>query len=624
MEFHREMAGNEGGAPFGNALRLREEARDSWGWTWIERLLQDMHYAARVLRKSPGFTLAAVLMLALGIGVNIAAFGFFNLIVLKPLPIRDPETLLRFERRAPESYASTLPYPEAKFFAEHTKTLTAVLAINASKVAIEGEEKPLNAAFVTPNLFNELGAKAKLGRLLDAAYDGAAGAAPVVVLSEGFWQRHFGGNAEIAGKVIRLNGKPVTVAGVAPKTFGGLSMDNPDFWAPITQQPYLVTGSQLMTDFSLDGSGVRMFGRLQPGLPPKVAEDELRALARELHKQYPNDIWKDESLPSKPGGFADNVMGARHGTGKEDSSEIYPIIGLVGALVFLILAVACSNLGSLLLARGIAREREVAIRIAVGAGSGRLIRQLFTESLLLAVLGAFAGLALGYLALRGLMLVTETPAWLNPAPDWRVVVYSIGMAFAAAILFGLTPALQIARQRHSAGITRQVLVGAQVAGSCVLLIVAGLLVRALNHALAADPGFEYQHVISIDPGLAAHGYSAASAQVYLDKLKSRIANLPGVESVGLALTPPLGRKTVVVGMTDQGRHTDVHMNGIDPQFFQTMKVPLLRGRNLTKADAHSVVISESLALAQWPTRRQPWTGRAGVGQANRSTSVFGL
>ncbi len=600
MEVHRQMVEQEGGAPFGNTLRLREESRDAWGWTWIERLFQDLRYAARILRKSPGFTLAAVLMLALGIGVNIAAFGFFNLMVLKPLPIRTPETLMRFERRSPQSYASTLPYPEAAFFAEHSKTLSAVLAINTTKLNIDGEQKPLNANFVTANLFNDLGATPKLGRLLDPAYDGASGAQPVVVLSYGFWQRHFGGDPSIAGKTIRLNNKPITVIGVASDEFGGLSLDMPDLWAPITQQPYLVTGSQLLTDFSVGGSGVRMFGRLQPGMIPKVAENELRSLAVQLHKQHPIDIWENESLPSKPGGYADNVMGTHSGTGTEKKNEMYPVIALVGALVFLILAVACSNLGSLLLARGVAREREVAIRIAVGAGSGRLIRQLFTESLLLALLGSMAGLALGYLALRSLMLMTATPPWLNPAPDWRVVLYSIGVGFGSAILFGLTPALQVARQRHRATIMRQVLVGAQVAGSCVLLIVAGLLVRALDHALSANPGFEYQRVISINPDLSAHGYSAENSRTYLDTLESRIANLPGVESVSRASTPPLGRKTVVVGETLPGRHIEIHMNGIDPQFFQTMKIPLLRGRNLTNSDTHAVVISKSFALVQWP------------------------
>jgi predicted permease len=279
---------------------------------------------------------------------------------------------------------------------------------------------------------------------------------------------------------------------------------------------------------------------------------------------------------------------------------MYPVAALVSALVLLILAVACGNLGSLLLARGVAREREIAIRTAVGAGSGRLIRQLLTESLLLALLGSVVGLALGYVVLRNLMVWTETPMWLNPAPDWRVVVFALGIGFVAAILFGLTPALQIARQRHRVARMRQFLVGIQVAASCVLLIVASLLVRALDSAISTDPGFEYRQLVSINPSLGAHGYSSAKARDYLDAFKSRLADVPGVASVSLASTPPLGNKKVTAGAEIGGRAIDIHINVVDPKFFQTMKIPLLRGRNLMPGDPHAIVISDSLAR-RWPT-----------------------
>jgi len=600
MEFHREMAAREGGKSFGNTLRLREEARDAWGWTSIDRLSQDLRYAARILRKSPGFTLMAVLMLAMGIGANIAAFGFFNLMVLKPLPVRDPGTLLRFKRRAPQNYASALPYPEVAFFREYSKTLAAVLALNSSKLAMSGEEKPVNAQFVTANFFSELGAVGRLGRMFDPGRDGAPGAEPVVVLSQGFWERHCGADPLITGKTIRLNGKPATVIGVASSGFSGLSLDRPDLWTPITQQPYFVKGSQLLTNFSVDGSSVQMWGRLRPGATPKVAEDELRSLAAELRKQHPNDIWEKESLPSEPGGFAKSLGGNRYGTGTERRSEMYPIAAAVGTLVLLILAVACGNLGSLLLARGFARQREIAIRVSVGAGRGRLIRQLLTESLLLALLGSAAGLVLGYVVLRSLMVWTGTPQWLNPAPDWRVILFAIGMGFAAVILFGLAPALQVARQRHRAGKMRQILVGIQVAASCVLLIVAGLLVRALDGAMSIYPGFDYRQVVSIDPALLDHGYSSAKARTYLDAFASRLRDLPNVESVSLASTPPLGNKKVTAGVDLDGHAIDTHINVIDPQFFQTMKIPLLRGHNLMRGDTRGIVISQSLAR-RWAT-----------------------
>ncbi len=601
MEFHREMAARDGGRPFGNTLRLREEARDAWGWTWMERLAQDLRYAARQLRKSPGFTLAAILMLAFGIGVNVAAFGFFNLMVLRPLPVRNPHTLLRFKRRAPKSYASQIPYPEMAFFRDYAKTLSAVIALTDAKLAIEGTEKPLTAHFVTANFFSELGAQPTLGRLLDPAQDGALGAEPVVVLSQGFWQLHFGASPSVVGRTIRLHGRPATVIGVVSGGFTGLSMEDPNLWLPITQQPYFLTGSHLLTDFSVEAPGVTMFGRLQPGFTAIAAENELRSLAAVLHKQQPADIWENESLPSSPGGYAKSLGGGRHGTGTEQSDEAYPLMALVGALALLILAVACGNLGSLLLARGVAREREISIRKAVGAGSIRLIRQLFTESLLLALLGSVAGLALGYLVLRGLLVMAKAPAWLNAAPDWRVALFATGIGFAAAVLFGLTPAWQVARQRHRAIRMRQVLIGAQIAASSILVIVAALLMRALDHAVSAHPGFEYQQVVSIDPGLASHGYSPTSARTYLNTLQSRLRNVPGIESVSMTSVPPLGNKKVTTGADIAGRSIDVHMYGIDPPFLGTMKIPLLRGRNLTRMDTRAVVISKSLAQ-QWPER----------------------
>jgi predicted permease len=594
MEFHREMA--DGNGAFGNTLRLREEARDAWGWTWIDRLSQDLRYALRKLRQSPGFTLAAVLMLAIGIGVNVAAFSFFNFFVLKPLPVRDPGTLLRFERRSPRNYASDVPYPEIAFFREHSRTLSAVLALDPSRLTIDGEQKPLTVHFVTPNFFHELGASAMLGRTLDEH----AAAGPEVVLSYGFWQRHFGADPLTVGRMIHLNNKPVTVIGIAYKDFSGLSMENPDLWAAVDQQPYFLEGSKLFTEFPENGGGVKMFARLQPGFTAQAAEAELRSLAAQLRKQQPAGIWENESLPSQPGAYAKNITGSRSGSGKVDGDELYPVVALVGALVLLILGVACGNLGSLLLARGVAREREIAIRVSVGAGRGRLIRQLFTESLLLALLGSAAGLGLGYVVFRILMVYSSTPAWMNPTPDWRVIVFAIAIGFGAAVLFGLTPALQLARQRHRATTLRQFLIGAQVAGSCVLLIVAGLLVRALDRAMTAHPGFEYQQVLSIAPGLAAHGYSPAAARGYISALENRLHGIPGVQSVSLATFVPLGRGVATMGVTINGHPIEVHINSVDSHFFETMSVPLLRGRDFRGVDAHEIVISDSMARQVWP------------------------
>ena len=445
-------------------------------------------------------------------------------------------------------------------------------------------------------------ATAILGRLLDPSRDEAPGAEPVVVLGHGYWQRHFGADPLVVGRTIRLNGKPATVVGVAGSDFSGLSLSEPTLWAAITQQPYFATGSRLLTDFSVESPGVQMWGRLQPGQNPKAAEEELRSLAAELRRQHPTAIWEDERLPSEPGAYAaSSLIGNRRGTGTEQRDPVYPIFALVGTLTLLILAVACGNLGSMLLARGVARQREIAIRVAIGAGNGRLIRQLFTESLLLAMLGSLAGLAVGYVVLRGLLVAAKGPAWLNASPDWRVVVFALAAGFASAILFGLTPALQVGRQHHRAIFTRQVLIGAQVAASCVLMIVAGLLGRALDHAASTDPGFEYRQVVSIDPGTWRSTAILRPGRRHIwTRCRTAFGPLPGVQGISLAISPPLGHVTISAGIDVDGRPVGMQLNHVDPRFFETMKIPLLRGRNLKHGETHVAVISESMARMAWP------------------------
>jgi predicted permease len=629
LEFHREMAARAGSPPpFGDTVRLREEAREAWGWTWIDRFLQDLRYAFRMLRQSPGFTCTAVLMLAIGIGINVAAFGFFNMTVLRALPVRDPDTIVRFQRSAPEGYSSVVQYPAMVFYREQSRTLSAVLAALFAKVSLEGEAKSLSTEFVTPNFFDELGGTVVLGRRLDPVRDKAADAQPVVVLGYWFWQRRFANDPSIVGRTLRLNGKPATVVGVASPQFGGLHVDQPDLWIPIAQQPYFVNGSRLLTDFSNDASGLNMWGRLQPGVTPKVAEEELQSLAAALRQQHPEAVLEKERLVSQPGAYGTGTRSAMSkGSGEMPNgrTELFTVALLVGVLALLILAAACGNLGSLLLARGVAREREMSIRSAVGAGSGRLIRQLFTESLLLALLGSIAGLGLGYAVLRGLMTMAAAPPWLDPTPDARVMLFAIAVGFAAAILFGLAPAFQVARRRHRGTITRQILIGAQVAASCVLLVVAGLLVRAVNHIMFTHPGFDYEQVVSISPGLASHGYAPARAQTFLDALQNRLRDLPGVDSVALAVVAPLGNSKIVTGIVVGGRDIPMCANRIDPRYFQTMKIPILRGRNLAPGDTQAVIVSASAALRAWPGEdpvgKTMTIGEDAAGQPARFTVV---
>lgn len=587
MEIHREMAAQVGRSNFGSKLRMIEASREAWGWTWIDRLFQDLRYATRTLARSPAFTLTAVAVLAIGIGVNVAAFALFNMVALEALPVRDPGSLVRLQRRSPEIIAREMPYAMAMFYRDHAKSLSSVLTMMGARLSLEDDLEPVKANFVSANFFQELGARAPYGRLLASQLDETGNAPPVVVLGHEFWQRRFGADPEIVGKVIHLNRKAVTVVGVEPYGFPSLDGQGAEVWLPITQQPYLVEGSRLLTDVSK--ASVRVWGRLAPGSNAIRCEQELSALTNELRKLYPKDVWKGEYIHSDPGGHL-HVM----------EPGMYNIAEMVGALTLLILTVTCANLGGLQLARGVAREREIAIRLSVGAGATRIFRQLLTESLVLALLGSGVGTLLACGAMQIVLVATGAPAWLSAIPDWRVLAFVAAMALMAAVLFGFAPALQIARQRQRKTLARHLLTGAQIAASCVLLIVASLLVRAAHHALYSNPGFGYERVMSIDPGLGRHGYSAAAAQRYLDQLRSRLQAAPGVVSVSLVKLVPMGHTVSRIDTEIGGRPAAIYPNWVDAGFFRTMEIPLRVGRDFVPGEKNAVIVSESLARRQWP------------------------
>lgn len=238
MDFHREMAAREGGFEFGNTLRLREEARDAWGWTWIESFGQDLRYGVRILARWPGFTLLAVLCLAIGIGVNVAAFSVFDMVALKALPVPDTDRLVRLERRSPDDSTSEMAYPSFLFYQENARSLSAAIAVlGVPPLQIDDDVEGAHASFVAPNYFVELGARAAFGRLLDPQSDGSKNPAPVMVISYGLWQRRFGGDPGVVGRTVHLNRKPFTVVGVTPYALATLGAQYPDIWLPIRLQP---------------------------------------------------------------------------------------------------------------------------------------------------------------------------------------------------------------------------------------------------------------------------------------------------------------------------------------------------------------------------------------------------
>jgi predicted permease len=573
---------------FGGHDQIKEDCRESRGTLWLASIAQDVRFGARILARSPGFSFTAILVLALGIGVSTLAFSLYNLVALQLIPVRDAATLVNIQRRSPQNIVPGVPYASIAYYRDNAKSFSAVMAtMSAAPMVVDRDEQRINPNFVTSNYFTELGASAAAGRLFDPAREDVSGATPVAVLSFRFWQRKFDRDTSIIGKTIYLAGKPATVIGVTSQGFANLGTDNPDVWLPLLQHSYFVEGSVPLSDPKFDGMIV-MWGRLAPGVRPSQAEQELLSLTNQLRKLYPAVIWDHEYTVVTPGAHFFSVP------------DTAPILAFVALLVLLILAVACASLGGLLMARGVNRRREIQLRLDLGARKSRVFRQLLTESLLLGLLGSIAALPLSYAVLRVALVYANAPTWMSALPDWRVLVFTAAMGFLAALFFGLLPTLQMVRRKERT-LWQQFVVCAQIGASCVLLILAGLLVRATLHTMYTDPGFGYEQVLSIDPGLGDHGYTSATAQTYLDQLQSRLRTVPGVTSVSMALNPPLVNENVMITSIDVGGHrVMIYPNWVGPEFFQTMGIPLLHGRYLRPGETHAVILSESLARKRWP------------------------
>lgn len=575
---------------FGGMEQVKEQCRESRGTLWLASVVQDLRFGARILTRSPGFSATATLVLALGIGVNTIAFSLYNLIALQLIPVRDPQTLVSFERRSPENITPAIPWQSIVSFRENAKSFSAILpTMEGAPMVLDRDEQRVKPSFVSANYFSELGATAAAGRLLDPSREDSPASDPVAVLSYSLWKRKYGADPSIIGKTIRLSGKPATVIGVTAQSFANLGTTKPDVWLPLMQHTYFVDGSKPFSDPKFDGM-ITVTARLAPGATIPQAAQELLALTTQLRKLYPAMIWDNEYIRLSPGAHFVQL-----------DNHVYPIFALAGLLVLLILAVACANLGGLLMARGVSRQHEIQIRYSIGARRSRIFRQLFTESLLLACMGTTAAVPLSYVALRLALNYADAPAWMSAAPDWRVLVFTAFIGLLAALFFGLIPTLQMVKRRRGKTWAQRFVISAQVAASCVLLILAGLLVRATLHTIYADPGFGYTQVFSIDSGLAEHGYTPAAAGAYLDQLQSRLRSLPGITSASIALAPPLVNQGVMITSIDVDGHTVmIYPNWVGPKFFQTMGIPLLRGRYLREGDTNAVVLSESLAHKRWP------------------------
>jgi predicted permease len=615
----------------------------------LEQLVTDLRLAVRLLVKSPAFTLVAVVSLALGIGANTTIFSLLNALLLQPLPGREPTrlaTVYTSDFSGPLYSASS--YPDYLDFRAQSRSFEDLAAFGVMPVVItdRGESRRVIGQFVSGNFFEVLGLGAAYGRALLPAEDDP-GAPAAAVLSDAFWRSRFAADPSVVGREIALNGRPFTVVGVGPAGFSGMLRGlSPDLFVPLAMRPGLGGGSLE----SRGDRGLMLFGRLGPGKSVADARAELDVVARRLHASYP-DQWTNRLDQPR----SVSVL-------PEDASRVLPAVrgpvsaflGVLLAAVGGVLLIACTNVASLLLARASARRREIAVRVALGASRGRLVRQLLAESLVLAAVAGALGTALAVVCQR-LILAVQPPLPVTLAlglgMDVRVLAFALVLSLATAVLFGLWPALRASRARPVESLkarsgeaaarrrlsARDALVVAQVAGSLVLLVAAGLFLRSLANARAIDAGFDPEGALVFSLDLGAQGYDAARGGRFYSALQERLEHVPGVEAVGLASLLPLSldaerRGLRIEGYTPgPGEDLEVHSSFVGPGYFEAMRGRIARGREFEEQDTPEapgvVIVNEAFVRRYWP-------GRSGLGerivtwdqgrQADRALAVVGI
>ena len=591
----------------------------------METLWQDIKFGARMLIKSPGFTAMAVLSLAIGIAANTTIFSLVNALLLRPLPGENPgelATVYTSDSSGPLYSASS--YPDFVDFRDRNTVFSSLATYRPRPMILSGEDQGalVMSSLVTGNYFDLLGIHPIFGRSFTPAED-EPGAAPVAVLSHSAWVRRFGSDTAIVGENLNLNGKPTTIIGVAPKGFTGFLRGlSVDLWVPINADPILNPGSNNIE--RRGNRGLFIVGRLKPGVSTEQAQANLRVIGQQLFQDYPSNWTNKKGEPRLVSVLPENQ--SRIFPGAQTPITIF--MSMLMVVVGLVLLIACANVANLLLARATARRKEIAVRLSLGAGRARLIRQLLTESLLLSTLAGAAGMLLTFWIARLLMafrLPVPVTIALDLSLDVRVLAFTLGLSFLTGIIFGLAPALQASRlspvvalKEEGAGAgsglrrfnLRNTLVVSQVAISLLLLIGAGLFLRSLANADAIDPGFDPKNVLAVSVNLDLQGYEAAEGRLLYEQMQDRLASLPEVESATLAYylppSPITGRRSL--GIEDYepspGEDMELHFNRVGPNYFETLRIPLLRGRSFTQSDNQNapgvVIVNEAFVNRYLP------------------------
>jgi macrolide transport system ATP-binding/permease protein len=585
----------------------------------MENLLNDLRYAFRSLVKRPGFTIVAILTLALGIGINTTVFSLANSVFLRQLPVASPQNLVwifsdRYNRTS---------YPEYLEYQQQTELFDGVMAYEwvGLNLGSNGQSERVEGTLVSGNYFDVLGVKAALGRTFLPDEDNS----PVAVINHNLWQRRFNGAANVVGKSMVLNGVQFMIVGVVPHDFVGAEEAFPrQVWIPLMMQASVRPGPAANVLSTLNNRNVRsldVMARLKHGVTLRQAQAGMNVVASRLAQNYP------ESNRN----FQIALYTAGNGR-PAFRALLKPVTQILLGVVGLVLLITCANVANLLLARAAGRRKEVAIRLTLGATRTRLIRQLLTESILLAVASALAGLILNFWLvslLTALKPAVPLPVNVEFHTDWRVLSFTLLLSVLAGIVFGLVPALQASKhdlvpalKDHSQQLgdrrrmfsLRNALVIGQVALSIVVLIGAGLFLRSLNHARAIDPGFDAKHILTLSFNTAAQKYDATKTEQFYQQLSNRVQALPGVQSVSLAQSAPLSyfyspalSSPVFVEGHEPPQGADppiVGNNTIGPNFFRTLGVPLFSGREFTDRDREGAprvaIVNETLVRDLFP------------------------
>src|SRR5580658_2273578 len=605
----------------------------------MRTLWNDLRYGIRMLAANPGFTFVAILSLAIGIGANTSVFSLADAILLRPLPVQHHSSLVRVDSTSQAERYGRISYPDYIDFRDHAKTLSGLVGYKNIPVGFnpnpDAPAKITIGLAVTTNFFDVLGVRPSLGRGFRADEDRE----PVVVISDSVWDSQFGRDPSVIGRNVKLSKVDFTVIGVAPASFPGLDRyAHESMYVPLGMTPRFAPDEKDLLGHR-DRLNLSAYGRLQPGRTPSEAQAELGSIARNLERAYP------ETNRGR-GALAMPELEARMRVDPDDALQTAIFLAIAG----LVLLIACANVASLLLSRARARSREIAIRLAIGASRARLVRQLLTESLLLALAGGAAGLGLALLGIQffsTIRLPTALPLWLVAHLDMRVLASCAIASILSGVVFGIAPALHMLRTDLSGTLksgdaalsgktrrfqVRNILVVGQVAVSMLLLLIAGLLVKDFANATAFTAGFRTDHVLllTLDPSLM--GYKESQGREFYRQLEERVSGLPGVRSVALAEHIPLGVTSSVKNIVVEGyemardqQSLSILANAVDEHYFNIMQIPVVGGRKFESSDTQSsipvAIVNEAMAQTYWP-KRNAIGGRIQMGK--QTLQVVGI